>query len=311
MPWLPLPPTQPLFSHLTLPPGASAPVSPPHRESSSPQRPPTLPQGRCRLELGLPPPLPPSSVPTAQLGGPAAPPRGGCSTRRLPEAPTAAPPASTGTQACTDLLSSQSVDKGACGLADPRAFHVTSAPAPFLGKSPRVTGCLPAHLPWTQWGLARRGGIGRGCCCPHPSYPPLPTQAPRLRDHRKAPSGLCHAGLAWPRAPFLWAGQGLFCSEPSGAGLGQTAQCEGRVGPPSPLRRAPRGPAPRSVSAAAPRAPPRPQHAPSCQSLPCGVAPSPGAGLAGPPLPSTLPGAFLCRFLNVILKSEKGYYAFL
>ena len=243
-------------------------------------------------------------------GWPLAPPRGGCSTRRLLEAPTAAPPALTGTQACTDLPSSQSVDKGACGLADPRAFHVTLAPAPFLGKSPHVTGCLPAHLPWTQWGLARRGGIGRGCCCPH-SSPPLPTQAPRLRDHRKAPLGLCHAGLAWHRARFPWAGQGLFCSEPSGAGLGRTAQCEGRVGHPSPLQRAPRGPAPRPVSATAPRAPPRPQHAPSCQSLPCGVAPSPRAGSAGPPLPCTLPGAFLCRFLNVILKSEKGYYAFL
>lgn len=188
---------------------------------------------------------------------------------------------------------------------------MTSAPAPFLGKSPRVTGCLPAHLPLDTVGPRQEGWHWQGLLLPPSPAPPLPTQAPRLRDHRKAPSGLCHTGLAWPRAPFPWAGQGLFCSEPSGAGLGRTAQCEGLVGQPSPLQRAPRGPAPRPVSAAAPRAPPRPQHAPSCQSLPCGVAPSPGAGSAGPPLPSTLPGAFLCRFLNVILKSEKGYYAFL
>lgn len=158
-----------------------------------------------------------SSVPTAQLSGPAAPPRGGCSTRRLLEAPTVAPPASTGTQACTDLPFSQSVDKGACGLADPRAFHITSAPAPILGKSPRVTGCLPAHLPWTEWGLARRDGIGRGCCCPHPSSPLFPPKRPGSGTTERHLRGCATLASPGPESPS--------------PGLGRASSAQNRRGP--------------------------------------------------------------------------------
>lgn len=151
---------------------------------------------------------------------------------------------------------------------------------------PGYSGTWPGGWHW-QWLLL-----------PPPQPPLLPTQAPRLRDHRKAPSGLCRTGLAWPQPPSSGLGGASSAQNHWGlAWAGRTAQCEGRVGQPSPLQVAqcaPRCPAPHPVSATAPRAPPRPQHAPSCQSLPCGVAPSPGVGSAGPPLPSTLPGAFLC-----------------
>lgn len=94
---------------------------------------------------------------------------------------------------------------------------------------PGYSGTWPGGWHW-QWLLL-----------PPPQPPLLPTQAPRLRDHRKAPSGLCHTGLAWPRAPFFWAGQGLFCSEPLGAGLGRpdgTVRGAGGAALPTPGRSA-------------------------------------------------------------------------
>lgn len=154
-----------------------------------------------------------------------------------------------------------------------------------------------------------------------PSYP-----SPRLKDHREAAAG--RATLAWPGpevpspgphpyqglslAPSLRTGQGLVCPGPQGpAWGGGAAQREGPVGPAlatpgsSVCPRGPPAPAPCPVSATTHRAPPHPPHAPSCQSR-CRVwcreiSPSGWVGSPSPPLCS-LPGAFLCRFLNVILK---------
>lgn len=66
----------------------------------------------------------------------------------------------------------------------------------LIGRSPRVTGCLCSHLPWTL-GLGQEGGVGSRCCCCHgsPALPPTPSsQAP---EPQKGNSGLCHTGLAW------------------------------------------------------------------------------------------------------------------
>lgn len=93
--------------------------------------------------------------------------------------------------------------------------------------------------------------------------------------------------------------------------VGWAAQREGPVGPALATPGSsvcPMGcpaPAPCPVSATTHRAPPHPPHAPSCQSR-CRVwcrafSPSGWVGSPSPPICS-LPGAFLCRFLNVILK---------
>lgn len=85
----------------------------------------------------------------------------------------------------------------------------------------------------------------------------------------------------------------------------------GRLGQPSPPQDrqcapwAVQPPATCPVSATTHRAPPHPPHAPSCQSR-CRVwcrafFPKGWVGSTSPPICS-LPGAFLCRFLNVILK---------
>lgn len=211
----------------------------------------------------------------------------------------------------TDLPSSQSVDKGACGLADPRAFHVTSAPAPFLGKSPRVTGCLPAHLPLDTVGPGQEGWHWQGLLLPPspapPSHPSAQAQGPQKGTFGAVPRWPC---LAPSPLPLGWAGALLLRTVGGQPGPDGTVRGAGAAALPTPVR--PSRSSPMSSQCRRPQGATSPA---ACPLVPvaavCGVAPSPGAGSAGPPLPSTLPGAFLCRFLNVILKSEKGYYAFL
>lgn len=77
-------------------------------------------------------------------------------------------------------------------------------PAPSLGRSPCVTGCLHSHLPCTRWGLPRTVALAAGAAAVTAAPLFLPPRAPRLRDHRKATMGC--ATLAWPgpEVPSPW-----------------------------------------------------------------------------------------------------------
>ena len=142
---------------------------------------------------------------------------------------------------------------------------------------PGHSGTWPGGWHW-QWLLL-----------PPPQRPLLPTQAPRLRDHRKAPSGLCHAGLAWPQAPSPGLGRASSAQNRRGlAWAGRAAQCEGRVGQPSPLQVAQRP----SLSSPTSRRCHRPQGATSpaaCPLVPvaavwCRALPRGWVGRPSPPI---------------------------
>lgn len=235
-------------------------------------------------------------MPTAQLGGPSVShPRGGRGTGLLLEFSLRGPSCDRDTALHWPALWSVGRRGGHC-LPDPRASHVTWAPAPSLGKSPRVTGRLHSCLPWTL-GLGW-GGTGGGCCRPHCSPLSFRPQAPRLRDHRKAPAG-CAAlawpglapsplspGRAWPLLPRTTGGQPGLAGQHMRGGRGDS------LPHPRPLsvpRRRSSPTAPRPVSATAPPGrhpahsmPPRASRAAVwCRAL------SPGAGSARPPLLST------------------------
>lgn len=122
------------------------------------------------------------------------------------------------------------------------------------------------------------------------------------------------ATLAWlePRSPTLGCVR-LTCPGPQWDSLGRwVAQHRSPAGPvllvltgqcvPTHTVQPPA----RVLSVPPPTGPPRPPHAPSYPSCSCVWcrALSPGAGSAHPPCLLT-PGASLCRFLNVILKSGK------
>lgn len=243
-------------------------------------------------------------MPTAQLGGPSVShPRGGRGTGLLLEFSLRGPSCDRDTALHWPALWSVGRRGGHC-LPDPRASHVTWAPAPSLGKSPRVTGRLHSCLPWTL-GLGW-GGTGGGCCRPHCSPLSFRPQAPRLRDHRKAPAGCAALASPGPEPPFPRPGMASSAQDHRGpAWAGRAAHERGPGGQPSPPQAAqcatpavqPHSPTSRQCHRP-PRAPPRPQHAPSCQSR-CRVVsrPLPRGWVSAPSPPVySLPGRFFADF---------------
>lgn len=189
-------------------------------------------------------------------------------------------------------------------------------PAPSLGRSPGVTGCLRSHLPWTRCGLARTVALAAGAAAVTAAPLFLPPRAPRLRDHRKATVGC--ATLAWPPSlpgprPRHHSGLGkaLSAQDHRGhlGGLGCTARGASWASPRHPgIVSVPHGlssPSPMSCQCHHPQGATSPAACPLVPvALPCVVSrvlPSGWVGSPSPPICS-LPGAFLCRFLNVILK---------
>jgi len=190
---------------------------------------------------------------------------------------------------------------------------------------------LAASIPTVRGARGARPGGWHWQQVPLPSLqcPLPPTPSARAQGPQKGSCGLCYTGLAWPRGPLPppippspgWARPHLPRTRGEPAWTGRAAQREGPGGASPRHSRPVRVPpglssprAPRPVSATAhgalPPAPPAacplvPVALPCVVSRPLPDPPPPGAGLAHPPLPSTLPGAFLCRFLNVILKSGK------
>lgn len=145
------------------------------------------------------------------------------------------------------------------------------------------------HLPWTQWDLARRVALAVAAAAPTPvpssSHPSAQAQGPQ--------KGTFGAVPRWPRlalSPLPWAGQGLFCSEPSGTGLGQpdsTVRGAGGAALPTPGCSAPLAVQPHVLSVP----PPPGRHL--ARSMPprasrCRVVSRPPLGLGRQALPSHL-----------------------
>lgn len=181
-------------------------------------------------------------------------------------------------------------------------------------KSPCVTGCLCPHLPETLWRAGQEGGlaVGAAAACSSPSiHPKCPGSGTTERHLPIGPLRLTYPG---PTIPLTMGWMRLICPGPQGpawvgsamsrAGLGQPSLSQtGQCPPPHWLSR----PTAHVLSVPPSRAPSRPPHAPSCQSR-CRVwccALSPWGWVGALPPVYSLPGAFLCRFLNVILKSGK------
>lgn len=263
----------------------------------------------------------PSGSGLCSEGGPASPhPGGGRSTGVLLEFSHHSPSCAGGTVLHCPVL--QLVGGGgAHDLPDPRASpQRLEFVCPCLGRTPVS---LAASIPTVR---GRQGAWSGGWALTAgstalPAIPPSsPTPSARAQGPQKGSCGLWSTGLAWPRGPLpapSWVGPGLVCPGPEGSSMdrpGSTARGAGWGQPSPPLagQCAPPGLsspiAPCPVSATAHGAPPRPPHAPLCQSR-CRVwcrafSPWGWVGVPSPPIYS-LPGAFLCRFLNVILKSGK------
>lgn len=160
---------------------------------------------------------------------------------------------------------------------------------------------------WIQWDLARRV-VWQWLLLPPPQPPLLPTQArPGSGTTERHLRGCATLASPGPRPPSFWAGQGLFCSEPLGAGLGRPdGTVRGRVGQPSPLQcQARLAVQPTSCQCHRPQGATSPA---ACPLVPVAAmwCRRPPPGWVGGPSHSHLhsPGVPL-RFLNVILKSEK------
>lgn len=189
---------------------------------------------------------------------------------------------------------------------------VSRPPGPpgLAGSCPLAPGEPPAASPPVFLGTwARPGGQrGSGCCCPH--CRPSPPGA-GLRDHRKATVGPATLAQPCPKVTLLlgWARPhlpGTTRGQPGLAWLGSTVR--GRwASPRHPRPVCPGGPAPWPHAPSVPpptgrhlahRMPPR-----ACHAAVCGLALSPWGWVGTPFLPIySLPRAFLCRFLNVILE---------
>lgn len=179
-----------------------------------------------------------------------------------------------------------SCSPAAGGERGPAVSCGDSGSGALFGRNLRVAAC-PGHR-----GSAKRVVWAAGAAPPrHPSLPaPSPSHPSTwAQGPRKGNCGLGHTGLAWPQGP------------PSPGP---------REAPPGWAGSMARGPAvcpSTAPSCPCRRAPPRLPHAPrASRAAVCGVAPSPrGLGRRALPSVCSLPGVFLCRFLNVILKSGK------
>lgn len=299
MPRLLLPPTRPLSgSPEPWPPGASCSQCLPVGMGGSPRQPcPPFPGDDtaelCHLWF--------RSVPSARLGGPA--PCSPWETAVLGNYrtfPAVAPPV-TGTQPRTVLPPASwwrgPLSPGPQGLLDWRA------PAPWLQESL----WLPALLCSWALGLGQEGGVAVGAAA---LTADLPHQA-LGSDHRKATAGPATLAQPCPKVtlPLGWTRPHLPRTTGGQSGLawlGSTVR--GRwASPRHPRPVCPGGPAPWPHAPSVPlptgchlahRMPPR-----ACHAAVCGLALSPWGWVGTPFLPIySLPRAFLCRFLNVILE---------
>lgn len=274
---------------LTLTPGATHSQCLPVGDSSSPLQP--SPGNEATLGYATS-----GSVgcvlPTAWPGVPVSPTPGeGTAQRYYLNFPTTAPPATEGQ---SPVLSCPSA------IAERRAPMVTNAPGRLFRKaSVSLAGCLHCPCPWTL-GAQPRGWPWQQLLFPSPQ-PPLPPIEHQGSGPWMGNYGLGPTGLAWPPDSLALGWQSP--PPPPRTTAGQPAKVGSTMrGGPSVQ---PHGLCPVSATAhgrhLAHRMPPVPV------ALPCVVLHPPHLGLGWHTLPSRLltPGAFLCRFLNVILKSGK------